>query len=313
MTREAFLISLAAFQMSLTHNQHEVYLRDSESTLHSRVTTEYLIKLVEELQVESDQLVVEGCTQEKETIRSQAKQSSYIAQSVSTDDSSAYMDAVQRLAYHGVDMTLADGSFRPEQPLTQAQYFSALRQIDRLWAARFGADSIILGYPDYAELTPVVREGLDTELGELFPRIARVRSLINTFCDQEVSLTSDKATSANLPNVIATKAVQNRIAKATERKTANDIREISNVHPEDVVFPALSYLMNEWGIEVILQPDESIDLEGTIMRGEAAIYAAQLVDEYVQILGGYFNEYEFASLYQQLAEELEEIEVLLNE
>ena len=316
MTREALILSLSAFQQALIEGNNAVYKKEIALTVHSEASADYLLYLVESLKEESAQAIAIACnTQIKEgAVRDRIKQSDgeTTSQRKSAHDANASTDTVvlQRLSSYGIDMRLADGSHRFEQPLTQSQYINALRQLDEIWATEFDVDSVITGYPNYPAFTPTIREEMDADLGELLTRVDTVRSLIGERCDQEVSISKDAVSVKTYDTAIA-KAAQIHLAQGakerTERKT-KDIQEIIDISPEDALYAPLSILIEEWGFEILLQPNGALEPEGIITRGEAAHYISELAEVYWSILWETPPHATVSRLYNEMIEDLAEIE-----
>ena len=199
------------------------------------------------------------------------------------DISSPYAEAVWVLGQLGVEVTFEDGTFRPEEPLTQSQYISILQQVDAAFAGEYEVDSLLMGFPDYPNLPNEKLEVTDAALDELLKSIETVRMLALELQEQERS--SAKKQTAYTARLSIRKNVEpsNPEVKAPVYQTATSIQDVSDVSPTDAVYESLDRLVNEWGVDVIVRTDGSFEPDVTITRGEAALYLGQMAYTYFNI------------------------------
>ena len=308
MSRAELVVSIITFQNVLLEGAQQIERVDADRSVHSWESASYIIDIVSDLSAEL--FTVGNClsSAQDKTMSGYLNQDMYAthelpAQFLSdVESSSTYVEAMQTLFDLAIDMTLVDGQFHPDQPLTQAQYLSILRQLDRFWANHeFGLDSLVIGYPNYRSGTPIVREELDATLGDILTRLTNVRSLIDEYCTQEVVLsindkTADKSYDLETVEVLQSNRVQ--IAQGTR-----DGQEALYVLLEDDRYESIRRYAED-----LMRANEALDLEVTFSRGEAAFYIVQIAKAFWNTLGKSDETLELQRRYSIAVEELEYIE-----
>ena len=271
---------------------------EANKTMHDVAIT-YLLTQVDSLQIETDQLIVEATRRGQRSEPRQAhsfrrpghllrshskafysKPSLRVKQLTPDAPVADYDSALAQLSRFGIDLRQPDGSFAPDQLLTQSDYLRHLRQIDvALIEANYGTSS------DIESMVTV--------------DVAQSGGMV------EVSVANDRLTNV-LSEIAHVKALiyrlQDLVGNLSVRKSFKADRKVAAGHPSSKTLQ-------------LAQAASAMSEETWVTQGEFALYMAEKLDQlpggearFITDVQAESQEWYYFTLQQDLALVVEKLE-----